>query len=89
MKEHLAGKRFANDEDLKDAGCITRQPHDKKRVYTNWCQGTTSALISKAIKVCAKTCIFSFCIIIIIIKKYLGVAKRSLLYGQRYVPKLV
>ena len=29
LKAHLAGKRFENDEDLK-------------RVYTNWCQGTTS-----------------------------------------------
>ena len=43
MKDHLAGKRFANDEDLKDAGWITRRPHGMK-----WCQGTTSALISKA-----------------------------------------
>ena len=42
--EHLAGKRFANDEDLKDASWITRLPHGIKRVYTNWCQGTTSAL---------------------------------------------
>ena len=41
MKEHLAGKCFANDEDLKDAGWITRRPHGMKRVYTNWCQGTT------------------------------------------------
>ena len=29
-------------------GWITRRPHGMKRVYTNWCQGTTSALISKA-----------------------------------------
>ena len=27
LKEHLADKRFANDEDLKDAGWITRRPH--------------------------------------------------------------
>ena len=46
--EHLAGKRFANDEDLKDACWITRRPHGMKRVYTNWCQGTTSALMPKA-----------------------------------------
>ena len=48
MKEHLAGKRFAIDEDLKDAGWITRRPPGMKRVYMNWCQGTTSALMSKA-----------------------------------------
>ena len=47
MKEHLAGRSFANDEDLKDAGWITRRPNGKKRAYTNWCQGTTSALMSK------------------------------------------
>ena len=48
MKEHFAGKRFVNDEDMKDAVSITRRPHGMKRVYTNWCQGTTSALISLA-----------------------------------------
>ena len=47
MNEHLAGKCLANDEDLKDAGSITRRPHVMKRVYTNWCQGTASALMSK------------------------------------------
>ena len=47
MKEHLAGKCFTNDEDLKDDGWITRQPHGMNRVYTNWCQGI-SALMSKA-----------------------------------------
>ena len=41
--EHLADNRFANNEDLKDAGRITRRPHGMKRVYTHWCQGTTSA----------------------------------------------
>ena len=46
MKEHLARKCFTNDEDLKDGGWITRQPHGMRRVYTNWCQGT-SALMSK------------------------------------------
>ena len=30
MKEHLAGKRFANDEDLKDNGWITRRPHGEE-----------------------------------------------------------
>ena len=45
--EHLAGKLFVNDEDLKDAVWITRRPHGMKRVYTNWCQGTTGALMSK------------------------------------------
>ena len=45
-KEHLAAKHFANDEDQKDAGWITRRSHVMKRVYTNWCQGT-SALMSK------------------------------------------
>ena len=49
MKEHLGGKRFSNDEDLKDAGWIIRWSHGMKKVYTNWCQGTASALISKAI----------------------------------------
>ena len=48
MKEHLPGKRFANDEDLMDAGWIIRRPHGMKRVHTNWCQGTASALMSKA-----------------------------------------
>ena len=48
MKEHLAGKRFANDEDLKYSGWATRRPHDIKRVYTNWCQGTRRALMTKA-----------------------------------------
>ena len=47
MKERLAGKRFVN-YDLKDAGWITWRPHGMNRVYTNWCQGTTSALMSKA-----------------------------------------
>ena len=73
MKQHLAGKRFANDEDLKDAGWITRWPQGMKRVYINWCQGTISALMSKV------TLWKSFCIII---KEYLNIAKRSLLYGQ-------
>ena len=47
MEENVASKRFANDEDLKDAGWITRRPHVMKRVYTNWCQ-CTCVLISKA-----------------------------------------
>ena len=47
MKEHIAGKRFANDDDLKDAGWIIRRAHCMKRVYTNWYQGTTSALMLK------------------------------------------
>ena len=35
MKQHLVGKLFANDEDVKDAGWITRQPRGMKRVrYT-------------------------------------------------------
>ena len=67
MKENLAGKHFANDEDLKDAGCITRRPYGIKWVYTNWCQGSTSALMSKATMWKS-------------IKQYLGMAKRSLLY---------
>ena len=84
MKEHLFGKRFANDEDLEYAGWITRRPHGMKRVYTNWCQGTTSTLMSEATvwnsrqRHVPKTCIFSFCIII---KEYLDVVKRSSLYG--------
>ena len=41
--EHVAGKRFANDEDLMDAGRITRRPRGMKRMYTNFCQDTTSA----------------------------------------------
>ena len=45
MKEHVAGKCFANDDDLKDAGWITRRPHGMKKLYTNWCQGTTIALM--------------------------------------------
>ena len=32
MREHIAGKHFANDEDLKDAGWITGYPHGIKRV---------------------------------------------------------
>ena len=48
MKEYLAGKRFVNDEDLKDAVLIIRRLHGMKRIYTNWCQGATSALMSKA-----------------------------------------
>ena len=38
MKEHLAGKRFTNDEDLKEAVITwlnTRRPHDMKWIYTN------------------------------------------------------
>ena len=31
--EDLAGKRFANDEDLKDTGWISRRPHGMKRVW--------------------------------------------------------
>ena len=46
MKGHLADKCFANDEDLKDVGWITRRSYGMKRVYTNWCQGTTNALMS-------------------------------------------
>ena len=35
MKEHLAGKRFANDEDMKDTDWIIRRLHDMKKVgYT-------------------------------------------------------
>ena len=48
MKEHLAGKLFESDEDLKNAGLITRRPHGMKRVYKTWCQGTTNTLMSKA-----------------------------------------
>ena len=48
MKEDLDGKCFAKDEYLKDSGWITRRPHHMKRVYRNWCQGTTSALMSIA-----------------------------------------
>ena len=48
MKEYLIGKHFANDEDLNDAGWITRRSHGMKRVYTNWCQGRTSMLMSEA-----------------------------------------
>ena len=50
MKEHLAGNRFGNDEDLKDAIVTwmnSRRPQGMKRVYANLCQGT-SALMSKA-----------------------------------------
>ena len=56
-----------------------------KSEYTNWCQGMTSALMSKATmwkgrkKVYVKTCIFN---LLIVIKEYLGMAKRSLLYGR-------
>ena len=46
--EYLIGKHFANDEDLNDAGWITRRSHGMKRVYTNWCQGRTSMLMSEA-----------------------------------------
>ena len=42
LKEHLADKCFANDEDRK------MRSHDMKTVNTNWCQGMTSALLSKA-----------------------------------------
>ena len=45
MKEHLVGKRFANDGRPEEC---CRRPHGMKRVHTNWCQGTTSALMSKA-----------------------------------------
>ena len=34
IKENLAGKRFANDEDLKDDA---RWSHVMKRLYKNWC----------------------------------------------------
>ena len=47
LKEHLTCKRFANYKDLKDTDWITRRPCGMKRLYTNWCQGTTSALMSK------------------------------------------
>ena len=33
MKEHLAGKRFANNENLNDACWIARRPHGMKGVY--------------------------------------------------------
>ena len=50
MKEHLAAKSLANDEDPKDACRITRRLRSRpiKMVYKNWCQGTKSALMSKA-----------------------------------------
>ena len=38
MKGHLAGKRFANDEHLKDAVVTWLHNQAAKRVYTNWCQ---------------------------------------------------
>ena len=44
-EEHLAGKRIANNEDLKKA---VGGSHGMKRVYTNWCEGTTSSLMSKS-----------------------------------------
>ena len=43
--EQLAGTHFAND-DIKEAGWITRWQHGMTRVYTNWCQ-VTSAIMSK------------------------------------------
>ena len=54
MKEHLAGKRLANDEGLKDA-VVTWFNNQaatwyEKGIPTNWCQDTTSALMSKATK---------------------------------------
>ena len=55
-----------------------------KRVYTNWCQGTTSVLMSKATmwksrqRNVPKLVYSVFCIII---KEYLGIARRSELYG--------
>ena len=73
MKDLLLAKRFVN-YDLKDAGWITRRPHGMRRVYTNWCQGTTSDLMSKATKWNSpKVCTFSFGIIII--KEYLGMVR--------------
>ena len=40
--------KLRNDEDLSDAGWITRRPHGMNRVYTNLCQSTTRALMSEA-----------------------------------------
>ena len=57
-----------------------------KRVYTHWCQGTTSALMSKATmwkirqryvpKLVYSVCVNS--------TEYFGKAKRSLLYGWHF-----
>ena len=70
--EQLAGKRYANDEDLKDA-VVTWLNNQVATWYE-------ADYVERYTKLCTETCIFSFCTNIN--KEYFGMAKLYLLYGR-------
>ena len=83
--EHLAGKRFANDEDLKDA-LVTYLNSQADTWYEEGIHKLvprydlmSKATMWKGSQRYVPRHIFSFCIIVI--KEYLDMAKRSLVYG--------
>jgi hypothetical protein len=87
MKEHLAGKRRARDEDLQHAvvSWLNRLAADRYDVGKNKpvsrydkCLNVESDYVEMLVKVCATTCIFVF---FPIINTYFLIAKRSLLSG--------
>jgi hypothetical protein len=79
MKEHLAGKRFTDDEDPQHA--VMDRLNSQAAI---WYKQVISKLVSQYnkclsvqgdyVKVCDKTCIFCF---FSIINKYLCMGKRS------------
>ena len=85
MKEHLAGKRHADDEDLQHAvvdwlnsqAPVWYEEGISKLVSRyDKCLNVQGDYVEKYVKVCDKTCIFFF---FPIINKYFLMAKRSLL----------
>ena len=95
VKEHLACKRFTDDEDLQHAvmdwlnsqAAVWYEEGISKLVSRyDKCLNVQGDYVEKLVKVCDKTCIFCF---FPIINKYLCMAKRSLLserpsyFGQK------
>jgi histone-lysine N-methyltransferase SETMAR len=84
MKEHLAGKRFTDDEDLQHAVvdwlnsqvAAWYEEGISKLVSRHKCLNVQGDYVEKQVKVCDKTCIFCF---FPIINTYLCMAKRYLL----------
>ena len=85
MKEHLAGKRHADDEDLQHA--VVERLNSQAAVWYeeginklvsryDKCLSVQGDYVEKKVQACHKTCIFCF---FPIINKYLRMAKRSLL----------
>jgi len=85
MKEHLAGKRFTDDEDLQHAvmdwlnsQAAVWYEEGKSKLVSRYdkCLNVQGDYVEKWVKVCDKTRIFCF---FSNINKYLCMAKRSLL----------